>query len=344
MSCRTARRFVYPKLPHWLAAAAVALCIARAASAAPPGDPADAPANASAKAGQQAAPLPPDHAQRMARGLELFKSQVRGLLAAHCLKCHGGKKTEGEFDLATREGLLRGGAQGVAVVPFKSTESLLYKLVSHADEPGMPFEEDKLAERDIAALKNWIDSGAPYDEPLVVKAAAPKGHPIVTDADRQFWSFRPLATVSPPSVHIESWCRTPIDRFILAALEARKLSPSAAVERRKLIRRATFDLIGLPPTPEEIDAFVADSSPDAYEKVVDRLLASPHYGERWARHWLDLARFAESHGYEQDYDRPTAYHYRDFVIQALNDDMPYDRFVALADRRRRVRARQHRRR
>ena len=150
---------------------------------------------------------------------------------------------------------------------------------------------------------------------------------VVTDADRRFWSFVPLKRPTIPDVKEDKWCRTPIDRFILAKLNEKELTPNAMSEKRTLIRRGYFDLIGLPPTPEEIDAFVNDNSPDAWEKVIDKLLASPHYGERWGRHWLDLARFAESNGYEHDYDRPTAYHYRDFVIKALNSDLPYDKFV-----------------
>src|SRR5262249_28486472 len=133
----------------------------------------------------------------------------------------------------------------------------------------------------------------------------------------------------PPKVQNEARVRTPVDRFVLAKLEEKGIAPNGALDRRRLIRRATFDLTGLPPPPEEIEAFVNDTASSAYDKLLDRLLASPHYGERWARHWLDLARFAESHGFEHDYDRPTAYHYRDFVIKALNADMPYDRFVRL---------------
>jgi hypothetical protein len=157
--------------------------------------------------------------------------------------------------------------------------------------------------------------------------AADKKALTVTEADRQFWSFRPLKQPALPTPNDIAWCRTPIDRFVLAKLEQTKLAPNSAADRRTLIRRASFDLTGLPPTPAQIEAFVNDESPDAYDRLVDRLLASPAYGERWARHWLDLARFAESHGYEHDYDRPTAYHYRDFVIKALNLDLPYDTFV-----------------
>jgi hypothetical protein len=165
-------------------------------------------------------------------------------------------------------------------------------------------------------------------QPPSAKAPEGKGRDKVTDEDRKFWSFQPLQHPKPPAVKNKSWARNDIDRFILSRLEAKKLRPNPIVDRRKLIRRASFDLVGLPPTPEEVETFVNDQSPEAYEQLIDRLLASPHYGERWGRHWLDLARFAESHGYEQDYDRPNAYHYRDFVIRALNDDLPYDRFVS----------------
>jgi hypothetical protein len=151
---------------------------------------------------------------------------------------------------------------------------------------------------------------------------------VGVETGRKHWAFRPLLAPAPPSVDDRvGWCRTPVDRFILAALAGRGLTPNDAADRRTLIRRATFDLLGLAPTPEEIDDFVRDPDPQAYEKLVDRLLASPHYGERWARHWMDVARFAESHGYEQDYDRPNAYPYRDFLIRAFNDDLPYDQFV-----------------
>ncbi len=156
---------------------------------------------------------------------------------------------------------------------------------------------------------------------------ASKAAQSVTDADREHWSFRPLARPTPPAVNEAAWGRTIVDRFILAKLESRGIAPNPIADRRRLVRRAYFDLIGLPPSPDEVEAFVNDPAPDAYERLIDRLLESPHYGERWGRHWLDLARFAESHGYEQDYDRPNAFHYRDFVIKALNQDLPYNTFV-----------------
>ena len=278
---------------------------------------------------ESAAPrVAPDHAKMMERGLELFREEVRTLLTDHCVKCHGGATTKAEFDLTTREGLLRGGAEGPAVVPGKARESFLYQVIAHAEEPRMPLKAKKLPDVAIARIGAWIDAGAPYDGPLVGKEGT-IGAKTIDEEERQFWSFRPLGSPEPPKVRDESWCRTPVDRFILARLEGKGLAPGRPADRRTLIRRASFDLIGLPPSPEEVQAFVDDPSPLAYEALVDRLLNSPHHGERWGRHWLDLARFAESHGYEQDYDRKYAYHYRDFVIRALNADMPYDRFVQL---------------
>ncbi len=271
----------------------------------------------------------PEHARAMARGLEAFKKDVREILVKNCLDCHGGKTAKGEFDLATRDGLLREGADGPNVIPGKATESRMYRMVAHQIKPAMPHKAAKLADAQIQAIACWIDSGAPYDRPLLARAVDKKDRGTVTEADREFWSFRPLARTEPPKVKDVAWCRKPVDRFILEKLEAKGLQPNPRASKPTLIRRATFDLTGLPPTPEEIDAFEADSHADAYERLVDRLLASPRHGERWARHWLDLARYAESHGYEQDYDRPFAYRYRDFLIRALNEDMPFDRFVRL---------------
>jgi mono/diheme cytochrome c family protein len=267
-----------------------------------------------------------DHAEEMASSLELFKGGVRDVLVQQCVNCHGGEETHGEFDLTTREGLLKGGEQGPAVVAGKPGESLLMKLVRHAGDPHMPQDADKLPDDEIARLEAWIAAGAAYDRPLVDTAAEMTAK-TVSEKDRQFWSFQPLAARPVPEVDDNGWSRGPIDRFVWAKLAEQQLKPNPAAERRKLIRRTYLDLIGLPPTPQQVDEFLADTSSDAYESLIDRLLESPHYGERWGRHWLDLARFAESHGYEQDYDRPTAYHYRDFVIRALNDDMPYDQFV-----------------
>jgi mono/diheme cytochrome c family protein len=273
--------------------------------------------------------VPPDHAASMGKGLDLFSSDVGKLLDTHCVRCHGGEKgTKGGLDLTTREGLMKGGENGPSIEPGKPGESLLVKSIRHQDEDiKMPKKEDKLPDDAIAKIAAWVDFGAPYAKPLAAGKKAPMGKPNVTAEDRQFWSFRPLSKPALPEVKNAGWVRTPIDRFVEAKLEENNLAPNPEVDRRSYIRRASFDLLGLPPTPERVEQFVHDTAPDAYEKLIDELLASPHYGERWGRHWLDLARYAESHGYEQDYDRPNAYHYRDFVIRALNEDLPYDKFV-----------------
>jgi len=264
-----------------------------------------------------------DHVAQVKRAQALFKEHVRPLLVKHCLDCHGGKQTKADFDMSSQKLLLASGA-----IEKTAADSRLYQLITHQEEPHMPFKAAKLADAQIEHIRQWIELGAAYDKPLLEKSAieaAPKMK--VTDEDRKFWSFEPLAKVAAPDVKDKSWVATPIDQFVLAALKKENLRPNAKTDRRTLIRRAYFDLIGLPPTPEEIDAFVADTDPQAYENLLDRLLASDHYGERWARHWMDIARFAESFGYEQDYDRPNAYHYRDFLIRSLNDDLPYDQFL-----------------
>ncbi len=291
----------------------------------------------------------PAHAEKMKAGLELFKSDVRPVLIRACIDCHGGDEVQSGLDLATRKGLLRGGSKGPAVVAGKSLDSNMLRFISHREEPKMPEGGDKLSAKSIDAIARWIDLGAPYDAPLVVNPRDPDSWTTTTvpAKSREFWAFQPLARVTPPGMDNrlptqgsghgtptasqklknEAWPRNPIDRFVLDKLEEKGLMPSRPATRRQLIRRAYFDLIGLPPTPEAIEQFIADADPNAYDKLIDKLLDSSHYGERWGRHWLDTARFAESHGFEQDYDRPHAYHYRDFVIKALNQDMPFDQFV-----------------
>ncbi len=283
---------------------------------------ADDPARVSVQPQPQAV-VAADHARRMQAGLKLFKERVRPILTRSCLDCHGGKATKGNLDLSDRAGLVESGVL---------EEGRLVALVAHTDKPHMPMKAPRLPEAEVDAIRRWVEFGAPYDRPLIELSKAASGRKAVqkdvigADA-RNFWSFRALKVVTPPEVRDEGWARTPIDRFILAKLESKGIAPNREAGRRVLIRRLSFDLVGLPPSPEEVDAFEADRSPEAYERLVDRLLASKGYGERWARHWMDVARFAESHGYEQDYDRPYAYVYRDWLIRALNDDMPYDRFV-----------------
>jgi hypothetical protein len=248
-----------------------------------------------------------------------FEKQVAPLLQSHCLKCHNHGKARGDLDLTTRDALLKGGDKGVVVVAGKSGESLLFAKVRDGKMP----PNQPLAESEVALLRRWIDAGAPW-EGLALKPPAntEKGR-----AGSDWWSLQPIRRPAPPTVARRDWVRTPIDAFILAALEAKGLSPAPEADRRTLIRRVTFDLIGLPPTPEEIDAFVRDNAANAYEKLVDRLLARPEYGERWGRHWLDVVRFAESHGYEMNTLRPNAWPYRDYVIRAFNEDIPYPQFV-----------------
>ncbi|MDA1049845.1 MAG: PSD1 and planctomycete cytochrome C domain-containing protein [Planctomycetota bacterium] len=279
----------------------------------------------------QAERLDPQHAREMAVGRELFKGEVRTVLVGRCLKCHGGAKTKGEFSLATREELLKGGASGPVIELRKSSASLLVRLISHEDEPHMPADGAKLDQRQIDAIAKWIDLGAAYDKPL--RGTDDDEDPLawtqrtIDESARGFWSFQPLRNAEPPKIADDSGGRTDIDRFVLAKLKEAGITPNAPASRRALLRRAYFDLIGLPPSLEEVEAFIADEDPQAYEKLLDRLLASKHHGERVGRHWLDIARFGESHGFEQDYDRPHAYHYRDFVIKAFNADMPFDQFV-----------------
>jgi hypothetical protein len=271
----------------------------------------------------------PAHAEKMREGLDLFKARVRQVLIDNCVDCHGGSEVESGFDLATRKGLVRGGSHGPAVVAGKSADSNVVRFISRKEKPFMPEGTDKLPAETIASVARWIDLGAPYDKPLVENPRDPDSwvNTVVPDKAREFWAFRPLANPSPPAVKNEAWVRNPIDRFILAKLEEKGLVPTSPAEPRVLIRRAHFDLIGLPPEPHDISPSDQPAWDKQYEALIEKLLASPHHGERWARHWLDAARFAESHGFEQDYDRPYAYHFRDFVIEALNQDMPYDQFV-----------------
>ena len=260
-----------------------------------------------------------DHAAQMAESLALFKEKVRPVLVESCLKCHGGEKVRSDFSLATREDMLAGGDLGIAVVPGDSKASPLVDYLTHKEEPHMPPKKPQLPADTIAAIAKWIDLGAAFDQPLAEGTSKEKGPMQVTDAEREYWAFAPLAERFPAGANI--------DHFVRTKHAEKNLTAAPAAPKRTLIRRAYFDLIGLPPEPEAVDAFLADSSPDAYEKLIDQLLESPRFGERWARHWLDVARFAESHGFEHDYDRKFAFHYRDFVIRAFNQDMPYDQFV-----------------
>ena len=252
------------------------------------------------------------------------------MLIEHCYECHSAaalKKNhlQSELLLDSREGIRKGGESGPAVVPGDVKGSALIAAIRHETFEMPP--KSKLPKNVIDDFVKWVESGAadPREgaKPEVIRKD------IDVAAGKQFWSFRPLNNALPPEVKNSAWTKNEVDRFILARQEAAGVSANSIAERRTLIRRAYFDLWGLPPSPEEVEAFVNDESPDAWTNLIDQLLDGQHYGERWARHWLDLARFAESNGYAFDKDRPAAYHYRDFVIKALNADMPYDQFVKL---------------
>ncbi|HEX7380382.1 MAG TPA: DUF1553 domain-containing protein [Pirellulales bacterium] len=248
----------------------------------------------------------------------VFQNQVALILQTQCLRCHNGQEPKGGLDLSARQSLTRGGESGPAIVPGNAAESLLVEYVS-GDQPEMPKGSPPLSDEQVVALRRWIDEGAKWPTGLRLEPKEAAGS--------RWWSLEPLAHPAVPAV-ASPWVRTPIDAFILRKLAEQNMRPAAETDRRTLLRRLKFDLHGLPPTPQELDGFLADASTDAYERLADRLLASPHYGERWGRHWLDVAHFGESHGYDKDKPRPNAWPYRDWVISALNADMPYSRFVA----------------
>ncbi len=272
-------------------------------------------------------------AQSASDANEFFEKEVRPLLVERCLECHGAKeKPKGGLRLTTREAVIRGGDSGPAAVAGKPDESLLIQAVRYLDEPRMP-PKAKLSDREIAILTTWVQRGLPWPETKAAPAPAdPKAASSfrITDEQRRFWSFQPIRDVPAPAVKDERWCRSAIDRFILAPLEAQGLHPVAEADRRTLIRRATFDLTGLPPSPEEVTAFVEDPSPDAFARVVDRLLGSRAYGVRWGRHWLDVVRYTDSfdaRGVGGEMDCADAWRYRDWVVDAFNRDLPYNEFV-----------------
>jgi len=260
--------------------------------------------------------------------LEFFEKKVRPVLAAHCFACHSSaQKHKANLTLDTKAGLLKGGDSGPAVVPKDPGKSRLVKAISYQDDVLRMPPKGKLTGEQIADLTKWVEMGAPWPDAGASHSTIVETKAFDLQARKSHWSFQPLKDISFPPVRNAAWPQSPIDSFILAKLEANGLAPALPTDKRTLIRRVTYDLIGLPPTPAEIDAFLADDSPSAFQKVVDRLLASPHYGERWARHWLDLVRFAETWGHEFDFEMPEAYPYRDYVIRAFNADVPYDQLV-----------------
>jgi hypothetical protein len=255
--------------------------------------------------------------------LEFFEKQVRPLLAERCFKCHSATKQESSLRVDHLRFLKHGGDSGPAIVPGKPDESLLIQAVRYDGDYQMP-PTGKLPQKEIATLEKWVAIGAPWPQDDVPQAVAGEGG--FTEEDRNYWCFQPLADPQPPAVD-DAWVRNDIDRFVAQKHAELGLTPAAEADRRELVRRVYFDLHGLPPTPAEIEAFVSDDDQNAYEKLVDRLLASPRYGERWAQHWLDLVRYAESDGYNADGYRESVWTYRDYVIQSFNVDKPYYRYV-----------------
>ncbi|MDO8540629.1 MAG: PSD1 and planctomycete cytochrome C domain-containing protein [Opitutaceae bacterium] len=247
-----------------------------------------------------------------------FNRDIKPILADRCYECHGPDKHKSGLRLDRKEDALAGGDSGAVIIPGQSAKSLLFTHVSGADpDLVMPPEGDPLTPAQVALLRAWIDEGAPW----------PDDGPGSDLKRSPHWAFQASVRPDVPAVNNSTWSRNTVDRFILARLEREKLSPSPEADRVTLLRRLSFDLLGLPPRLEDVRQFLADPAPDAYERMVDRLLASPHFGERWGRHWLDLARYADSDGYEKDSPRPFAYLYRDWVIDAINRDVPFDQFT-----------------
>ncbi|MER3415632.1 MAG: hypothetical protein C4297_05395 [Gemmataceae bacterium] len=246
-----------------------------------------------------------------------FESHIWPILKKHCVSCHNPQKSTAGLDLSRRETLFRGSDNGPVIVPGDARKSLLFQLIQPGSKPHMP-PKKQLSGAEINLVERWI-AGM---DPQQLDTSQRKSSPAV-----EHWAFVKPQRPELPSVRQSTWVINPIDRFVLAALEKHNLRPNPPASKYELIRRVTYDLTGLPPTPEEVEAFLQDNAADAYEKVVDRLLASPRYGERWARFWLDLARYADSDGFEFDQDRPYAYRYRDYLIRSFNEDKPYDRFI-----------------
>ncbi|MDB5340559.1 MAG: Planctomycete cytochrome, partial [Planctomycetaceae bacterium] len=264
-----------------------------------------------------------------AAAIEFFEKKIRPIFVTHCVECHG-KKEHGGLVLNSREGWMTGGDSGPAIVPGDPEKSLLIRAVRQVDKDLRMPPKQKLTDTEIADLETWVKNGAADPRSILAKtndlAAKPK-YGISLEEGRKFWSYQPVTDPAVPTVKDQSWPRNSIDNFILHRMESAGVAPVSSADSRTLLRRVTFDLTGLPPTPAEMDAFLADSSSQAFERVVDRLLSSARYGERWGRHWLDVVRYSDSCGNASDYPVPQAHKYRDWVIRAFNRDLPYDQFL-----------------
>jgi mono/diheme cytochrome c family protein len=280
------------------------------------------PLGAAVASGQAPEPAPPSTA-----AVHFFETKVRPILADHCFKCHGSTKQKSDLRLDSAEAVLGGGNRGPALVPGHPEQSLLVKAIGYGDADLKMPPTKKLTPQQIADLTEWVQIGAPWPASDKTTTTPRRGEFQITAKDRAHWAFQPVQRPTVPAVKNRAWVANPIDAFVLAKLEARGLQPNPPAAKGELIRRAYYDLTGLPPTPAEVEAFQADPSPRAYEDLIDRLLDSPRYGEQWGRHWLDLVRFAETNSYERDGPKPHAWRYRDYVIRAYNQDKPYDQFV-----------------
>jgi len=257
--------------------------------------------------------------------LAIYEKEVLPILQANCLKCHGAdeKKIKGGLNLMSRAGALKGGDNGPAADLAKPESSLLLKAIAYKEGLEMP-PAGKLPAAQIEVLTKWVKAGLPYTPGSTVGGTTEK---VPTGPDMNYWAYQPVKKPASPAVKDAAWVKTPVDAFVLAKLEEKGLKPVTPAGKIALARRAYYDLTGLAPTPEQVDAFVSDSSPNVFERLLDALLASPHYGEKWGRHWLDVVRFAETNGYERDGPKPNAWRYRDYVIRSFNVDKPYDQFL-----------------
>ena len=261
---------------------------------------------------------------------DFFEKRIRPILMTKCASCHNPKTHVAKLDLTTGEGFARGSENGALLDPTNPENSRLLRVIEYTESIKMP-PKGKLSADEIAALTEWVKTGAPWPNTAAVQ---PESSPTPAKSTREFtaeekafWAYQPLAYIAPPKVKRRSWVKSPIDAFVLHKLEQKGISPAPPADKLTLLRRATYDLIGLPPTEKEMQEFLADRSPRAFAKVVERLLASPRYGEKWGRHWLDVARYADSTGNDEDHRYPHAWKYRDYVIEAFNKDLPYDQFV-----------------
>ena len=261
-------------------------------------------------------------------GADFFEKKIRPILVEHCYECHSAdsKKLKGGLRLDSRQGILKGGDSGAVLVPGEPEKSRLIESVRYQNRDLQMPPKSRLTTAQVADLEKWVKLGAPdpRGEPAIPLA---RKIGMTLEEGRQFWAYQPVANPLLPAVKNTQWARSPVDRFILAKLEANRLKPAAAADKRTLLRRVFVDMIGLLPTPAEMDSFLRDTSPEAFDKVVDRLLASPQYGERWGRHWLDVVRYADSNGMDENAAHANAWRYRDYVVDAFNRDKPYDSFL-----------------